>query len=357
MNALGGTYFDGRTSRAYAVEFSADTQTGSARVAGDGIERAEGLDNLSITPRLARIPRTILFGDGARLLIDDSMQFDSVFAQRNRLESFVDRAERHALAVALALLLCLTSMVGGFLWGLPRLADRIAAHVSGSAATAIGEQVLRSLDVWAVRPSYLSAARRDKLTEVFTQVVQSLHSPTVYYVEFRDAPSIGPNAFALPGGTIVVTDQLINLLDDDREFIAVIAHELGHETYNHALRQMFRSSAVAVAFALFGSDVNAASGLVIGLPTFLLNGSYSREFEQEADDFAFATMAANHVPPHWFGEVLRELQAHSKGDDLPAYFSSHPPTTERIERAEAAGRDYDAKHPSATGSEPAASPR
>lgn len=344
MNSFAGTYFDGQTSRAYAVDLLIDIPGGAMHLSGEGIERDERLADLHITSRLARIPRSIGFNDGARLLVEDSPEFDRAFATQNRLEAWVDRLERHAQTVAAALLLCSVCAVSGFLWGLPWLADRAASHVSGTLAVTLGDQVLSSLDTWAMRPSKLPVARRDNLTKVFTQVASRLHSNTAYYVIFRDSPPIGPNAFALPGGNVVVTDQLADRITDDREFIAVIAHELGHEARNHALRQTFRSSAIAVVSALFTSDVSAASGLVIGLPTFLLNGSYSREFETEADNFAFATMVANHVSPSWFAQVMRKLQAQANGDDLPAYLASHPPTAERIERAEAAGRDYAAKY-------------
>lgn len=344
---LAGLYFDGRDGRAQAVELR---RVGAAHYAldGDSVRRGGTLAELTLAPRLARIDRAIGFADGARLLLPPDAVIDAWFPRHNRLEAWVDRLERHAHAVAAALVVCIVSFGFGAVWGVPWAADRIAAAMPTQVERTLGTHVLDSLDrLGGLSPSSLDAARRDELAQRFAALLPGLDDSDGYRVEFRDAPDIGANAFALPGGTVVVTDQLVSGLDDDREFDAVVAHELGHQQHRHALRQALRGSAVAVVAALFAGDVSSAGAVVVAVPTFLLDSHYSRGFEAEADAFASNLLARHGESPHWFARAMGNLRsAHDDDDDgTPAYLGSHPPTADRIARAEAAAQQFAQAHP------------
>jgi Zn-dependent protease with chaperone function len=339
-----GTYFDGISGREHAVELR---RVGASHYAvhGDGIERGGALDKIAITPRLARVPRTIEFADGARLLIAHDAPIDAWFPRPRGLEAWVDRLERHAYAVALAIVVCIATMAAGATWGVPWLADRIAEHIPPAAEHALGEQVLASLDRLGLKVSALETERRDELTARFAKLSQGSGDAPGYRLEFRDAPGIGANAFALPGGTIVVTDQLVERIGDDREFDAVVAHEIGHQQHRHALRQTLRSSFVAIVAAFFAGDVSSASTVVVAIPTFLLDSHYSRAFEAEADRHAFDLLAQNGESPHWFAAAMRRLAAESPDDGQLAYLSSHPTNALRIAAADAAALAFANAHP------------
>ncbi|ANB18522.1 M48 family metallopeptidase [Dokdonella koreensis] len=350
--ALRGDYFDGRTGLRHAVELT-QPAPGSLAVQGDGIDRREALAELCITPRLARTSRTIAFPDGARLQLADHPRLDRLFPQRNRLETLVDRLERHYQAVAAAIVICLASLVAGYLWGIPWLADRIATHLPARIETALGEQVLALLDRADLEASTLAAERQAQLAERFAGLAAGLPDSANYRLLFRSAPSIGPNALALPGGTVIVTDELVELFGDDRQLDAVIAHELGHQEQRHALRQALRSSFVAIAAAFFAGDVSSASAVVVAVPTVLLQSRYSRQFEDEADRFAHAHLAALGVSPSWFAAALQTLGEEVPDDAGLAWMSSHPSTQARIAAADEAGVAFVAAHPERAGEEPA----
>ena len=231
---------------------------------------------------------------------------------------------------------------------MPWLADRIAEQIPPTAERSLGDQVLGSLDRLGLGASTLDADRRNVLAARFAKLAQGAPGGADYRVEFRNAPGIGANAFALPGGTVVVTDQLVNLLGDDREFDAVVAHEIGHQQHRHAIRQTLRTSFVAIVAAFFAGDVSSASAVVVAVPSFLLDNHYSRTFEEEADAYAFDLLARHDESPHWFAEAMRLLESQHpdrrRGRE-PAYLSSHPATFDRIDEAEAAARAFAAAHP------------
>lgn len=319
------------------------------RVVGDGIDRTDLASSLRISPRLARITRTIEFSDGARILANDHPLLDRWFPHEDRLQRVVDRLERHAHAVAASIIICLAVGLITFTWGVPWMADRIAEQVPIAVEETLGDGVLDQLDKYfGFAPSTVSRERQDELSARFSKLTVGLSSADQYRLAFRDASSVGPNALAIPGGTIVITDQLTRLFEDDREFDAVVAHEIGHQQHRHALRQTLRSSFVLVIAALFTGDVSSASTIVVGVPTFLLQSHYSRGFEEEADAFAFTTLAAHNTSPAWFAAAMRKLDIYNHGsntEEHAAYLSSHPSTAARIAAAEASGEAFISAHP------------
>jgi Zn-dependent protease with chaperone function len=346
VNAFTAHWFDGLTSRMHAVTVSC-ADDGQVQVVGDGVDRREALTALRISPRLGRTPRTIVFADGARLLVADHALLDAWFPAEDRLQRLVDLLERHAHAVAASIIVSVVALVVTFVWGVPWLSDRIAMQIPASVEARLGEGVLGQLDrVFGFEPSTLDEQRQDELRARFDRLVASLPSMGEQRLLFRHAEGVGANALALPGGTIVVTDELVALFADDREFDAVVAHELGHQHDRHALRQTLRSSFVVVLAAFFAGDVSAASTVVVGVPTFLLQSHYSRGFEDDADRFAFRALAAMGESPAWFAEAMRKLDAEHAdyGEDV-SYLSTHPASSARIEAAEAAGAEFLIAHP------------
>ena len=349
MTSLAARYFDGQSSRVHdvAVELL-DNRT--LRLRGAGIERDEPLEHLRVSPRLARIARTIELADGARLLLDDHPLIDQWFPLHNPLQRWVDRLERHAHAVAASIVVCVLSGAVLFYWGVPWMSDRIAAQLPEQVETRLGEEVLAQLDRFAgLAPSSLDMERQSGLLERFAALKADMPGAENHRLLFRNAAGIGPNALALPGGTVIITDQLVSLVNDEREIDAVLAHELGHQQQHHALRQTLRSSFVIVIAAMFAGDVSSASAVVVAVPTFLLQGHYSREFESEADAFALRTLAEKGTSPAWFAQAMRTLEAfvsdQGESDDSPGYLSSHPQTRERIDEAEFAGEKFAIEHP------------
>jgi len=159
-------------------------------------------------------------------------------------------------------------------------------------------------------------------------------------LEFRDSAFIGPNAFALPGGTIVITDAMIKTAQSPEEVLAVLAHEIGHVESRHALRHVLQSSAVGVVAASVTSDAASLSVAVAGLPVLLAQTKYSRDFEAEADEYGFQLLKQHQLSPDAFASLMERLtQKQESTERAYAFLSTHPVTAERIKRArEAAGQ-------------------
>jgi Zn-dependent protease with chaperone function len=335
-----GLLYNGRDANAVAVR--CETAHGTLRVRGPDIECGAELVRITVSPRLARTRRVLFLPDGMQVHTDDNDAVDALFPQHNRLEALVDRLERHWRAATESAAIALIAAALFFKVGLPWLSDHAAQKIPFAVERTMGEQALGLLRRFVLQPSTLAPERQQALRARFDAFVHDVPDGAVYRLEFFSAPSIGANAFALPGGTIIFTDDMLQMLDGDDEFLAVAAHEIGHEQHRHVLRLVLRDSAIVVIGALFAGDVSSASTVVVAIPTFLLQNHYTRAFEADADDYAFRALAANGISPQVFADVMRKFEtAHPElKDKSMAYASTHPPTQERIRRAEEAARNF-----------------
>jgi predicted Zn-dependent protease len=142
------------------------------------------------------------------------------------------------------------------------------------------------------------------------------------------------NAFALPGGIIVITDDMVKTAETPEEVLAVLAHEIGHVELRHTVRSVLQNSILAAAVAAVTSDAASLSAVVAGLPMLVAQTKYSREFETAADDYAFRLLKRKEHSPAAFASIMERI-AKREGDKPGAfaYVSTHPDTTERVKRA------------------------
>jgi predicted Zn-dependent protease len=151
---------------------------------------------------------------------------------------------------------------------------------------------------------------------------------------------LGPNAFALPGGTIVVTDELLTLLAGrDDVLIGVLGHEHGHVQRRHGMRLLVQVTLIGTATAIAVGDF---SSVLAAAPALLGQSAYSRDFEREADADAIALLRADGLSPAVMIELFERLAgqngrtADRAESALGIALASHPADAERIARFRAA---------------------
>jgi predicted Zn-dependent protease len=226
------------------------------------------------------------------------------------------------------------ALVAGLLWllidrGLPPVVETIAERIPRGAETALGEQTLDALSKDWFRPSALPQARREALRQEFDDLAKSAGDTGTLRLEFRASP-IGANAFALPSGIIVVTDDLVKLARNDQQVLAVLAHEIGHVRYRHTMRRLLQSSATALIIAAVTGDIASTTSLAASAPALLLQTRYSRDYEREADAFAIDLLQKTGIGAQHFAAILARLEGKNRGRGfMPTFLSSHPPTAER----------------------------
>lgn len=289
---------------------------------------------------LRRGQRQILLPDSGVLAFADAAAYDAWLKQNGRRHGLIPRWQQNGWLALLSLLLLVAALFAGWRWGVPVAADTTVRFLPAVVDDQVGAQVLRELDGHWLKPSKLSWAQRRAVFDRFADAVdtaldkRALPKLTPFDLQFREGGrGFGPNALALPGGTIIVTDELVKLLEDRPEaIVGVLGHELGHVKHRHGLRLTLRASAVGLATGVLVGDFSVA---LAGAPALLAQQSYSRDFEREADDYARTLMLGANLDPAVmasFFERIKKLHE-QRGDEsgpFAAAFSSHPADEERI---------------------------
>jgi Zn-dependent protease with chaperone function len=342
VNAIDVRYFDGRSSRPHAARLYA---------LGDRLSVApapgEDFDPLSVPIAQVRWPERTRHGgriaqlpEGASVQALDVGAWDTWAAELGHREGWVVRAQQTWRGVALAFALLLAAGGAMYAWGLPSLARGVTAAVPQRIDALIGAQALESIDGTLLKPSALPPAEQQRIRGAFARMVRATHPSDAppWKLEFRSAGDkrLGPNALALPGGTIILTDELVALMPgNDDAVLGVLGHEFGHVRLRHGMRQLVQASAigfaVSVAFGDYGTLIGSA-------PVLLATLGYSRDAEREADAEALRLMRGAGIRPRTMVdffeavEAWRARQGRGKGEDDPIgiAFSSHPATAERI---------------------------
>jgi len=334
--AFDAVLYEGRRATALPVSIEVD---------GDWLTLSDG----TVTGRMSRtgivadapvpgVPRTLRLPDGATLESADHAAVAALWPERGRIARLAYALESRWPAVIASLGAAVAGVWFLIAVVLPFTAEPVARHMSPNVDTFLGKQVLSTLDHGFLAPTDLTSDERDALRRKFAAFVADEPDAERYSIVVRHAGA--PNAFALPDGTIVITDEMVRAVHNDDELRAVFAHEIGHVRGRHALRLLLQRSGVAVLLTALAGDAVGVTYLAVVLPSMLLQSGYSREFETEADDEAFAQLKRHGVSPQAFADLMRRLEKEGPAprDDggVGRYLRSHPATADRIRRAEEA---------------------
>ena len=308
-------------------------------VRGEEIERRERLAGLKVSEPLGAAPRIVTFADGAHCEIRDHEAFAQLLRDSQHRDGWVVRMQNRWAWALVAVMLTVAAVAAGYRWGLPIAAEWIAYRLPPRLLASMGESSLAFLDKGILHPSKLTSTRQETLKQAFENLEQPSRTSPAHTIVFRNGGSIGANAFALPDGTIVVTDQLVTSARNDNEILGVLSHELGHLERRHSLRMLIQGSIVGFVVGWYVGDV---SSVAAGLPSALLQARYSRDFEREADAYAAQMLKLNGISPSVLAHMLERLQAKARkassqgADPFAGYLDSHPATQERIRMLESA---------------------
>ena len=329
MTQLVARYFDGvrAGSRPVTVELY---DTNRMRLLEPGLDRQYSGEQIKVESRLGSGPAIVTLSDGGRLEIEDADTFFELHHSRNETTAWVHWLETNwSLVISLA---AVTAMLVwfGITYGLPIAAKRTAEAIPAELERKLGEQSLKLLDSAFLAETELDIERQAEVDAIFADVVAAVGADGDYTLLYRQGEGIGANALALPAGSIVITDELIEIAESDMEIAAVLAHEVGHVRERHTLRSVIQSSIVAGLLVVVTGDVGSATNLVATIPTLLIDRSYSRDFEREADTVAFEYLDLREVDGSPLADLLTRIDAQYGGTDSePSLLDTHPRSGER----------------------------
>ena len=320
-----GHYLDGRTPVRRAVTVRV-VGAGLDLTLEDGATMRWPLDEVRQTQG-AYAGEPVRFERGTApetLLIDDPGVLIAIHDTSSRpRQRFHDprrrRARLGATVVALAVALGLSGVL--YVWGIPAASGVVARWVPVAWEDRVGASVVDRIVPVATRCS--DPAAEAALDAVMRRLLAAAGPvPYRFRVVVADVPVV--NAFAAPGGHLVLFRGMLEESRTPEELAGVFAHEIEHVIKRHSTRMILqRASTALIVTAMLGDVSGAASVAIEGARVFGAM-AYSRASEAEADEAGLRLLLAAHVDP---AGMISTFDGDPQGGWR--YLASHPPSAER----------------------------
>ncbi|QFT57793.1 Metalloprotease LoiP precursor [Sulfitobacter sp. THAF37] len=333
FDGMGAAYFEG--DRPVAEEVSLHIASGILQIGlDDGRILRWPVGDVRQLPDMAGRNGVILrlVGDPlARLYVTDTSLLPRL---TNRLRRSPPNGRGRLAAWAVAAVAAVGLQIGVLI---PLLADNMAAYIPPAGERALGEatfgHIREALNESGLNPVPLCEAPEG--TAALDRLLGRLDPPAAegqkVTVAVLDHEMV--NAFALPGGFVVLFRGLIDAAEGPDQVAAVLAHEIGHVVSRDPTRHALRSAgSIGVLGLLFGDFAGGAA--VLFLTERLISAQYAQEAEAGADRFAHDQLHRAGISPAALGDMFEGFRRRfGDHDGVTAHFLSHPRLAERIAAA------------------------
>lgn len=223
-----------------------------------------------------------------------------------------------------SLMLLFGVIYGTAVWALPWLKEKALSFIPPQTEIEMGQQLFEQTIQEYEQDSTASA--------LVNQMMRYISDTTVYPIKIHVVKHPQLNAFALPGGHIIVYDSILKGMSSYEELLALLAHEQAHVTLRHSTRTLFTQlSTLALAQLVLG-DVGSISGILLNQSLQLTQLHYSRELEIEADQQAREWLHQKKYHLNGMVALFNRLEAATTL--VPELLSTHPAAEERRQQTE-----------------------
>ena len=317
-------------------QVSVDVSAGHICVADqDSKERLHHvpLTEVKVSARLGNVPREVIFPNKDLLAITTDKHLDILLDGK---ESRIAKMEGSLTWVLASFLLVPLALIGIFKYAIPALAIVFAQYVPDVATDMASRHTMIAMDRTLLEPSEISGEQQLDYQQQWQNLITRLDiNHKRYQVLFRKSEEMGANAFALPDGTIVITDELIKLVDNDVDLLnAILLHEIGHVEHHHSMRLVAETLVSSLAINYFFGDVGGMIEFFAGLTTTVVQNQFSQKLEWQADNFALTQLEALGKDTEHFATAMEKLASQVPEDSqIDTLLSTHPSIKQRIENA------------------------
>src|SRR5688500_17002915 len=202
---------------------------------------------------------------------------------------------------------------------------------------------------YQVQADVIQDPRTTKLLADLTDVLTQALPDSRYQFHFYVVRNPALNAFALPGGYVVLNSELVLRAESAEEVLGVLAHEISHVTAQHGTRNLIASAGLYLTVQAALGDASGLLATLAGAAPFLLSQKYSRGFENEADSQGFDLLQRAQIDGRGMVSFFEKVKAEEEkmrakareqvGEgagavltEIPEFLATHPATDSRIER-------------------------
>ena len=341
---INGQYFDGNASNSQSAQliYSDNNQNNIIlNIEGTAHTPEKYLDfsDIKIESRLGHTPRNIHLPNNQLFTTIEHDKVDQLNKLNNGsiFSSIIHTLESHLILAVFSLVFTALFIFSVVQYGIPKAAEIIASKLPYED---IGNHSLTILDETLFEPSILDTETQKHFIKVAKPYLDQ-YQDIGLKLNFRSG--MPANALALPDGNIVFTDAFIELVEDDNEFISILLHEIGHIKNKHVVRRAIQGTTLTILTFFITGDLEIFD-FAVAIPSLLMDLSYSRDFEREADLFSKKQMNSSNIDLIHFVNIMTRLENALQMKDnsnmaseeketessIPAFLSTHPLTEERL---------------------------
>jgi Zn-dependent protease with chaperone function len=256
-------------------------------------------------------------------------------------------AEHHTRGLVVAVSIFLALILGVILvillsreWLVEKIADRIPVSWEVSLGEGLYKEITSEKEV-------VTDPVREKQIAAITAPLLEVVGTNVYKFQFHIITDTNINAFAIPGGHIFIHTGLLHAADTPEEVAGVLAHEMAHVTERHGFRSLINAAGLYLIVQFFFGDASGAMAVLTEGSRTLLQQSYSRDFERQADDVGWNYLVKANVDPRGMLRFFKRMkEEEAKNPQLSGalqLLNTHPATDERMRRLEQKWQKLDRK--------------
>ena len=295
------------------------------------------LSDIHVDPPLGRAPRKLALPDGTVFETDDHTGMERLTGKtRGGLLHQYEKFRPRLIAVVAV---CLAATWVLWRYGLDIMASVAIAFTPPVIVQQMDTGTLRTIDFAMAEPSRLNDDQKADVTRIYEQLVttlpQDIQDKHNFDLLFRNMPGMGPNAFALPGGTMVMTDDFVKQFPNPDILAGVLGHEIGHVVDQHGLKRIYRSLSLYLLIAFLAGDTGPILEDIVLEGNVLLSLSFSRTQESEADEFGLTLSNDAGFNPTGLRQFFEKMDQKFGGREPAQWMSTHPNSAARVKAIDA----------------------
>ena len=286
------------------------------------------LSQIEVDWPIGRQPRKLTLPDGTVFETDDHETIGQIVGtsaatELHKWEAFHPRLLGFVLA-------CVVGVWIIYRYGLDILVAGAVALTPPPLVAQIDKGTMQVIDFQMAEETLLDTTDQARVEDIFANLlphIEEVPKGTEFRLLFRNMPGMGPNAFALPGGTVVMTDEFVTSFPEEDVLAGVLGHEIGHVVERHGMRQLYRSLTIYILIAMMAGDTGPFLEEILLEGNVLLSLSHSRAHERSADKFGVALTARAGYDPAGLKVFFDEISG--RFGEPPRWLSTHPGSNER----------------------------
>jgi Zn-dependent protease with chaperone function len=328
-----GTFYDGTSTRAYPCEVSVNSLHIKIELITDPalvitwehqyIQRSDFNQKKLILKYGSEFPFQTLEVDSP----DIFQELQNQVPDAPYLKSPYGFFEKHGLkSFAIGLSLIIGFLTFAYFFLIPWIVVGVAEIFPRNMETTLGRQLRENF----IEKETIDSTKTIEINKFYSQ----LKVDTDYKINITVVKSDTKNAFALPGGEIVVFSAILDSMHTYGELAALLGHEVGHIQKRHTLKMLFKNLSTYIFISAMFQDFSGIMAIVIENASMVEQLSYNREVESESDDFGFDVLLKNKIDPHGMVDLFQQLMDDSHKEiegKIPEFLMTHPKLDNRIE--------------------------